>query len=234
LYGEDAARREPVLRILHYVFANALLLLHPMMPFITEELWHALGYGSDEEFIMRARWPQPLPPAALARWGVSPEVVSYVGDKYDLIRLGRTLRSDYEIPAARKVSFLIKPSTPEAARRLEADASTVQTLLRAAALTFDSAFVPAHVTPSAVNRLGTIYLPIAGLVDAARETGRLAAQRAKVEADLERTAAKLHNMDFISKAPPEVVEQQRARQQELLERAAKLKMLLEALADLQA
>jgi len=83
--------------------------------------------------------------------------------------------------------------------------------------------------PSGVNKLGTICMPLQGLIDVATEKKRLSAQLDKVADDLQRTAGKLGNMDFVSKAPKDVVDRQKARKQELLEKSEKLKRLIDIL-----
>jgi valyl-tRNA synthetase len=232
LYGPDASRKDQALRILHYIFANALLLLQPMMPFLTEELWHAMGYGAEEESIALARWPEPLAAEALAAWGATPEIVAYINDKHDLIRLGRALRADYEIPPAQKVRYWIKPASADAGRQLAADQAGLRASLKAEAVTVDAEFAPAPVTPNAVNPLGTIYLPLAGLVDAAVETARITGQLEKLSREQERVTAKLRNAEFVAKAPREVVEQQTQKQRELEEKAVRLCRVRAALAGL--
>ena len=70
LYGADAARKAQTLNVMHYVFSTSLRLLHPIMPFITEELWHAMGYGGERDTIMLAPWPAALDEESLGRWGI--------------------------------------------------------------------------------------------------------------------------------------------------------------------
>ena len=79
-----------------------------MLPFITEELWHSLGYGDADEFIMLAQWPD-LSSDAAAVWQLDQECVSYVEAKHELIRAGRSLKADYQIPETKQVDFIIKP-----------------------------------------------------------------------------------------------------------------------------
>ena len=97
LYEAQQDRREHVLRVAHFVFSNVLRLLHPFMPFITEELWLAMGYGSAGGTISAAPWPAAVDDQHLADCGISRATVVYVDDKYDLIRSGRALRADYTI-----------------------------------------------------------------------------------------------------------------------------------------
>ncbi len=232
LYGENAARREQVLNVLHYVFANAIRLLHPMMPFLTEELWHAMGYGVEDDSIMRSPWPEPLSTADREAWGITGAVVDYVDNKHELIRVGRTMRADYGIVPSRKIDYLIKPNTAEAAELLSADAESIKMLLRAESLRVDTELVPEKAMPSGLSQLGTIYMPLEGVVDIASELERLTGQHDKIISDLERTNRKLANESFVSKAPARVVEQQRARRRELVEKKEKLERLVATLSEM--
>lgn len=229
LKGDEPARRGQVLNIMHYVFSSCLRLLHPIMPFITEELWHAMGYAGEAAFIVMAPWPEPLADTALEGLGIDRASVEYVDEKHELVRAGRTLRIDCGIEPAKKVGFLIKPHSEEAERRLKVDQASLKLLLRAESLKIGATVTPGKATPSAITRLATIYMPVEGLIDIGAEVQKLSAQIEKVEDDLKRVAAKLDNEAFVSRAPPEVVDQQRARRKEFLETREKLGRLLDAL-----
>jgi valyl-tRNA synthetase len=229
LNSGDAARREQTLRILYHAFDQSLRLLHPFMPFVTEELWHAMGFGEQEDTIMLARWPAAESAAVLAKWGVDAETVAYVDRKRDLIRAGRTLRADYEIAPAQRVDYVIKPASEDGARRLAADVDNLKLLLRSGAVRFDTAFQPGQAMPCAVTEIGTIYMPLEGLVDIDAERKRLSAQIEKARSELDRVNAKLSNEQFVGKAPAEVVEQQRAKQREIEGSIAKVQRVLDGL-----
>lgn len=226
LYGDNQDRKRQVLRVMHHVFANALKLLHPMMPFVTEELWHAMGYNCAGEYIMCASWPRVFDNAMMKEWGITAEIVQYVDNRHELVRSGRALRADYGISPARKVDFVIKPVDRDAAELLSRDQVTLKNLLRAEKIDLDAGYVPEKATPGAIGRLGTVYMPIKGLVDPAAEMEKLKGQLEKLEQDMERVNMKLHNMDFVKKAPRAVVAQQEARMQELCENCEKLKKLI--------
>jgi valyl-tRNA synthetase len=201
-----------------------------MMPFITEELWHEMGYGGAADFIMTAPWPVPLDDAALARWGIDRATVDYVDDKHELIRAGRMLRADYGIAPGKPVAYRVRPHTADAAQRLRQDMDSVRSLLKAESLTIEPDLTPEGPMPGAMTKLGTVYLPLAGLVDVQAETKRLKDQLEDTTSALARAAAKLNNPDFVQKAKPEIIEQQRAKQVELTEKGEKLRRLIEMLA----
>jgi valyl-tRNA synthetase len=225
LYGSDEERRAEVLRVMHYVFSRALRLLHPLMPFLTEELWHGMGYGADDETIMTAEWPSWRD--SLLRTMAEPHV-AYVDRKHELVRAGRTLRADHEVPPGQKVDFVLKPAGDGDAARLRAEAPFVATLLKASALRVEEDFAPPQPMPHAMTALGVLYMPRSG-VDPAAEAAKLDAQLAEVATELDKVGKLLANENFVRKAKPEVVEMQQARQRELEEKKAKLSRMREAL-----
>ncbi|NQT92047.1 MAG: valine--tRNA ligase, partial [Lentisphaerae bacterium] len=229
LSGADDRRRKQVLDVMHHSFRMSLRLLHPIMPFITEELWHVMGYGSDDESIMDAAWPVPMAEETATRLGITPETVAYVDSKHDIIRIARTLKSDYDISPSKKVAYLVKPSDADAAQRLEADRASLESLLRAQSVTIDADASPRQATPSGVSALGTVYMPIEGLVDVEAERARLRGQLEKEEEGLRRVTMKLENESFVTKAPEHVVERQRERRAELMEAKEKFERLIDAL-----
>ncbi|MGQ9663493.1 MAG: valine--tRNA ligase [Kiritimatiellia bacterium] len=226
LYSEQSARRDEEFRLMHYVFACVLRLLHPVMPFLTEELWHVMGYAEWKPWIMTAPWPAPLSGSELEACGATSEVVAYVEGKHDLVRMGRLLRSDYGIPISKPVQYVIKPNSEKVEKQLAADQTSLRQLLNSATLMVAADFMPSRATPGAIASLGTIYMPLEGAVDRATELARLQGELAKVTEESARINAKLLDQNFVGKAPAEIVERQRARLAELVEKEEKLKTLL--------
>jgi valyl-tRNA synthetase len=229
LFGADEARKAQVVKIMQYCLGTSLRLLHPFMPFLTEELWHAFDFGGEADTILFAAWPKPLAAAGLAPWGADAETAAYVDEKHELIRAGRMLRADTSIAPGVKVDYVIKPADAATAARLLRDAPGTAVLLKAREVKIDPAFAPAKAMPSAVTRVGTIYMPVEGLVDVPMELARLNKELDKVTQEAARVDKKLGNPDFMAKAAESVVEQQRALQLELAEKAARLKHLMEML-----
>ncbi len=231
LYGTDAARRAEVLKVMHYVFSQALRLLHPMMPFLTEELWHGMGYQELAPSIMRAPWPTQLSVELIEKWGLTDAAVAYVDGKHDLIHAARNLVADFGIQPKQKVEFMVRPADADSAARLERDRESLVALLRAHAVTIQPDFTPGKGMPGVITRLGALHLPLAGLIDIDAETQRLADMITKIDEDLQRVANKLNNRDFTAKAPREVVAVQENRKKELLEKRAKIEKMKAALAE---
>ncbi len=231
LYGDDQAQRDQVLKVMHYVYSNALRLLHPLMPFITEELWHGMGYTRLSESVMIAPWPKARDIEEMDEWGVNASVVSYVDAKHDLIRVARQLRADYGLPPRQEVDLMIRPSNERYEKRLASDELSIASLLCAKKITLDRHFTPPRAMPSAISQLGAVYMPVSGLIDVGEEVKKLTKQQDKVAADLQKVTRKLGNMDFVNKAPKHVIEQQEERKKSLLEKSDKLEKLIETLSE---
>ncbi len=228
LYGGDAPRRDLLLALMTHGFSAALRMLHPFMPFLTEELWHQMGYGTAEESIMVAPWPAALAEADREAWGLSEETSAYVEAKHALVSAGRALRADYGIEPARKIPFVVQARDEATAGRLRRDRLSLEALLRCEGL--DIRVGEAELAmPGTLGTLGTIHLPLEGLIDIAAERKRLDGELKKLGGLLRGIEAKLANPGFVAKAPAAVVEQQRLKQRELGETIARLERLRRAL-----
>ncbi len=230
LNSPDEKRRQSALGLMHYVFENILKLLHPLAPFVTEELWHGMGYGADEATIQTTPWPKPLGKEALAGLGIAVGAVEYVESKHELIRTCRNLRQDCDIPSLAKVKYIIKPENDAIAATLLSDKESIAFLLRAESFEIEPQSAPRKAL-NAISPLGTVFIPIEGLVDVAQEIKKHRDQLEKLEKGMAAVEAKLNNADFVNKAPPEVVAVQKERQQQALEQCAKIRRVLDLLAE---
>ena len=230
LYGDDPARRAQVVGILAEVFGRALRMIHPFMPFVTEEIWHQLGYAtSDEETISHAPWPQPFTAEEKAAWGIDEDVRAYVNARHDLITAGRALRSSISaLKPSDKVAFVVSAKTAEAAARLRAETESLAGFLGASGVEVLEGETLSGM-PAADTALGTIALKLEGSVDAEAEKKKAQDEIAKLEGFLRTVEAKLGNETFLSKAPAAIVEQQKARKEELLADLARKRALLASL-----
>ncbi len=227
--GEDAQRKLEVEQVMNYVFAASLRLMHPFIPFITEELWHGMGYNTTHESIQRAPWPKALSEEDLAEWGVEERVVEYVEAKHDLIRVGRTLRSDYNLTPKQQAKFSIRPAQERVAALLREDLASVSMLLGAESIDVDRTFTPVGAMPSGISQLGTVYMSIEGLVDVEAELARLKKQLETVENGFLAIQKKLLNENFIKRAPADIIASEEKKKADLLERREKLQKLIETL-----
>jgi len=231
--SESAPRRANTLAVIDFVLSHTLRLFHPFLPFITEELWHGMGYHEDMppdqggSTIMFAPWPKPLEEDYRGHYGLDACYLDMVNARYDLVTQGRNLRREGNIPASKKVKFVFKPASPV----LPQDAEVLKLLLNAEALELDAHYVPKKGTPAVHADLGDLYLPLEGLIDVAAEKARLTKELEKVTSEITKAEQKLNNPNFASKAPPHVLQEQ---QQRLADWQAKRERLSQALGALQA
>lgn len=227
-YGEDAATKANVLRCFDFALSNILRLMHPVMPFLTEELYHAAGYVEEGDSIMLTTWPSTLSAEAAAALGVNAEIVEQVNHKFTLIRAGRALRSTYNIPYAQRVPYFVKPTDEAFGGLLAADPDSLRTLLNAETVTVDPDFEPEGMMPSGVGQGGLIYLPLEGVIDIEEEKARLNKQREQIVKGLTGIDKKLANENFVTRAKPEVVERERERRTELATKLQQVDEVLQA------
>ena len=229
LQGSDAKRKANTLAVIDFVLGHTLRLFHPFMPFITEELWHGMGFNADlpenqgGKSIMFAVWPKPLDADELAHFGILPEDEQAANDKYKAVELGRGLKSTFNIN--KKVRFVLKPASELPAHEIE----VLRILLNAEPLEVDAAFQPKKGTPAALTPLGELFLPLDGLIDVEAERARVGKEVSKVESELEKVTAKLADTNFTSKVPQKVLDEHQQRKTDWEDKLAKLKVMLEAL-----
>jgi len=223
LYGEDAEAKKVKQRIIFHVLENTLRLLHPVMPFITEELWQRLRQisgNTEVPAIMVAAWPK------FTKKYYREEIVNKVQEKFELIHAGRSLRNEYSVPPASRVDFFIKPVTVAEQKFLIGDKVSVAKVLGARELTIEVKFKPQTALPAGVTPSGTIYMSLAGL-DTSKERARLDKELAKINKELESVNNKLKNNNFISRAPKEVVAKVKDKRKEIEARFKKIKSHME-------
>ena len=229
LQGSDDKRKANTLAVIDFVLGHTLRLFHPFMPFITEELWHGMGFNTDlpenqgGKSIMFAPWPKPLDEDELAHFGILPEDEKTANDKYETVNLGRGLKSTFNIN--KRVRFVLKPNQELPAHEIE----VLRILLNAEPLDVDATFAPTQGTPSALTPLGTLFLPLDGLIDVEAERARIGKELAKAESELEKVTAKLADEKFTSKVPQKVLDEHQQRKTDWQEKLAKLKEMMAAL-----
>ena len=219
-YAKDAPDKARAFAILRDVFYKALRLLHPYMPFITEEIAHQLGYLKDGETIMRADFPKGYSDDEKAAWGISQEVYDFVNAKREAITALRGLRAEYKVPPATYVKATIATDDPRAKGELD----SLKKAMRAETVDF----VPAGsdlAMPSKITGFGTVYLSLEGLVDKAAESKRIAGELAKLGGFIKSSEAKLVNENFVAHAPEAVVAEARRKLAENREKVAQLEKL---------
>jgi len=222
LFGQIQEEKARTQDVLYFVLSNSLKLIHPFMPFITEAIWELLPRDDDLPLMISA-WPKPL------RISLDGEVAENVVKKYELIRAGRNLRTEYNIPPGKKMRFMIKPSDEKQNGFLMQERENIAQMIRASEITLDMDLPPTRLAPSAITPLGTVYLSLEGDIDVEAEAARWQKQYQKVNDELDRVKRKLENRDFLEKAPPEVVQKEKDRLSTLTAQAEKIRKNLSVL-----
>jgi valyl-tRNA synthetase len=231
--GNEPAVKANTLAVMDFVLSNMLRLFHPFMPFITEELWHGMGYHEELPAeqgggtIMFAHWPKPLGQEFRDHYGLDDSCLKVVDSRNQLISQGRNLRQFGNIPASKKVKFVFAPAgdLPLPAHDLVA----IRQLLNAETVELARDYQPAKGTPSVHSDLGTLYLPLAGLIDVEAEKARLTRELAKNQAEIEKVEQKLNNPAFAQKVPPAVLDEHKQRLVDWQSKRAQLQSALDSL-----
>jgi len=211
LYGQKESEKEVAQFVLIYVLVGTLKLLHPIMPFITEDIWHLLNSISPanrEESIMVAPWPLP------GREGRDEDAVEEMGLVIDVISQVRNVRSVMRIPHAKMVEVFIKPSQRKQKALLDEHILYIKSLTKAKEVVADKGIKKPEECATAVVGDVEIYVPLKGMIDIHREVERLSKEIEKIEVELDRTNKKLKNKEFLKKAPSPVVEKVKRQKEE--------------------
>ena len=225
------ARRANALAVIDFVLSHALRLFHPFLPFITEELWHGMGYAEDMpenqggKTIMFAPWPKPLDDDFKAHYGLSDRDEKQIEARNEFIGQGRNLRRTANIPANKKVKFIFKPAGPVTSN----DVEVMKLLLNAEAVEVNTSYQPAKGVLAVRAGLGELFLPTEGLIDVEGERARLKKEREKIESEISKVEQKLGNPNFTQKVPANVLEEHKQRHADWQGKLAHVKSALAAL-----
>ncbi len=221
LAGDDEAAKAETRATAAWTLDQACKLLHPITPFLTEELWAetaAFSGVTRDSLLITAAWPD-LPLSLVDR-----AAEAEIGLVVELVGEGRSLRSEMNVPPGAKPPLLAVGVSGADRAVLEVNAGVIASTLRASALEF----VDEAPQGAAAFVVGghSFAIPLAGVIDVAAERARLAKEAATLDEDAARAAKKLGNADFIARAKAEVVEETRDKQAGAQAAAAKLRAAL--------
>jgi valyl-tRNA synthetase len=221
LAGPEADAAAETRAMAAFVLDQALKLLHPFMPFVTEELWAKLANEAEgrASVLMLASWPEP-------RGLENAEADAEIGWLIKLISEVRSVRSEMNVPAAAKVPLILAGANDQTRARVAVHAETIKRLARLDSLDFGR---PQAGAVQIVLDEATLALPLAGIIDIGAESQRLKREIDKVGSEIKQLDAKLANEKFVSRAPEHVVEEQRERKTEAEATAVKLEQALKRL-----
>ena len=217
--GDDEAAKAETRAVAGWTLQQILRILHPFMPFITEELWQ--HFGDDEGMLIHAAWPAddiaPVDPAAREELDWAVRFITEV----------RTVRNEVNVPAGAKIPAILRDATDETVARLGRHSDQILRLAR-----LEDVAVGAELPEGAVQIVlgeATLALPLADVIDLGAERDRLAKEIAKLDKDISGIDKKLANEKFLANAPEAVVAEQHERRADAVDAKAKLVAALERL-----
>ena len=215
LYADDVEVKSAVLTRAISIFEDALKMLHPFMPFITEELWQLMGERKDGESISTSNYP-----------AVDEKMIKDSADEEmdfvkDIITAIRNIRGEMNIAPSKKVNAMIKSSSVK-----DYQIEYIKKLAKVEELKVDANIQKPKASASAVLRGVEIFIPLEGLIDLDVERQKIQKEITRLEGSLAGIEKKLSNEKFVANAAPEVVEKERAKQKDWKENIIKLKEIL--------
>ncbi len=212
LKSDDAAKRDGAISVLVYVLENALKLLHPFVPFITDEIYRNLPNTNGT--IMNKEFPRYN-----AKRAYKKDAQAFAG-VMEIIKAVRAAKTELDCPPSRKVSLYI---VTESKRLISANQDSILKLAGAKEIHFISS--PAESGEKTVTKVlsvGTLFIPMGELVDLEKEKARLEGELDRVTGEIRRADGKLNNQGFLSKAPKKLVDEERAKLNKFIEMREKL------------
>ncbi len=215
LYGEDEAKKDGAIAVLCFVLENALKLLHPFLPFVTEEIYAHLPETSGS--IMVADFPHYN-----AKFGYKKEAAAFEGVK-EIIQAVRAVKTEVGCLPSKKVELFI---VSDARRLIHANEASILKLAGASAIRFIESSENLPKVVSKVCDIAQIYIPLGELVDFEKEKARLEGECERILGEIARAEGKLNNQNFLLKAPKKLVEDERAKRDKYADMLEKVRKQL--------
>ncbi|MDC3415678.1 valine--tRNA ligase [Aquibacillus salsiterrae] len=221
LYGEDEAAKQSTRSVLAYVLDNIMRMLHPFMPFVTEEIWQQLPHQG--ESITRAAWP------AVSDELHDPKAAEEMSRLVAIIRSVRNIRAEVDTPMSKQIELLIRAKDESIVHQLHDNRHYLERFCNPSSLTISTAIEVPEKAMSAVVTGADLFLPLEGLIDVEKEIKRLESELEKWNKEVDRVKKKLSNEGFIKKAPEKVVEEEKQKEKEYNEKKAMVETRLQEL-----
>jgi valyl-tRNA synthetase len=220
LQSGSAADQAEVRGTTSFVIGQCLKLLHPLAPYVTEELWETMGYRGAGPQLMVESWPDlPVMPGDAA----AQEEMNWVVETISAIR---TLRAEMNVPPAARLALHVRDANAAAQQRIERHGGLIRTLARIDAIGPETGGPTKGGAPIVVPD-ATFVLPLAGIVDTAAETKRLEKELARLDGEIAKIDKKFANADFVAKADPEVIAENKERKADAQAAIARLRASLD-------
>ena len=223
LAASGGADREVARAVLAHTFDGALRLLQPMIPFITEALWQQLPQTPSDRFLAQAAWPLARASGAIAE--SERDRAALFESAREAVQSIRQVRAEYNVTPGAVISATVIPSGN--ADALATQSTVIGSLSRATVTV--SVLAPPEAAATVVGQRVSVHVPLAGMIDLGKERARLQGEIMQLEGPLETLLARLANEQFTAKAPPAIVEAERAKAAEWQSRLAVLRRKLDQL-----
>lgn len=218
IYAKDPAMKgssETAKQVLYHVLKKGLQMLHPVMPFITEEIWEKIKVQGEPDIIV-SEWPR-----VNGNFNFSDES-DYTELFKELIYRIRNIRGEMNVAPDKKADVVFKTSSKAIIEIAEREAVHIKALARIEGITVDADYIPEKTDASAVLHDAEIFMPLKGLIDIEKEKGRLEKEIVKVTSELKKVEAKLSSENFVSRAPEEVIQKEKGKLEEYTDILSKL------------
>jgi valyl-tRNA synthetase len=230
LYDKEGPRAKETTRsVLWRVLHDTLILLHPFIPFVTEEIWHHLP-GTNGS-IMKAAYPEYTPNAARSEQNQQSELQMEI--LMDVITGIRNVRGEMNLPPSLALPVMVQSEDGLTREVIESHQDLVINLARLSALTVEKAGQRPKSSATAVVNNASVFVDLEGIIDFAKEIRRLEKEINKLTVELTKVGKKLANEGFLNKAPADVIEKVREKQSVLLEKQQKLQMNLDRINEME-
>ncbi|PZT57250.1 valine--tRNA ligase [Paenibacillus silvae] len=203
-YGEDPVAKKKTQSVLAYVLDQTMRLIHPFMPYISEEIWQHLPH--EGETITLASWPVYDPELE------NPGAVAEMNLLMDTIRAVRNIRAEVNVPMSKKIELMVKANNDETSSIIERNSHYIKRFCNTSEFESGLDLSSPDKAMTAIITGAELYLPLAGLIDIEQEVARLEKELQNLESEVLRVEKKLANEGFVAKAPAKVIEEERAKQ----------------------
>ena len=221
----DDSARATILAVQDLCIRQVLLFLHPFMPFITEELWHSMGYGREGDFIQNV---SPVFAEELEAAGVSPDdsAAREIEKLKEFASKARALKAQCGIASRKDAQFALLPSSTDSERLILDNTEKLLKLVGAKSIKISSS---QEDSPAALTELGTFYIDVSGSVDPSAEFKKLSKEKEKLEGAIKSAEARLSNEAFVSKAPRSVIDGAKRQLEECKTKLAEILKIMDNL-----
>jgi len=223
LYSEDENEKSHAASMLVWILDGCMRLLHPIMPFITEEIWQRIPAEKKHRSIMVSAYPAPE--GVFDRKSVD-EIILLKEITYTI----RNIRGEMNVPPELKAGVMVKELRDTMHDVIAKNERIIMFLARLKSIEYSTDIEKPEASASAVGNGYEVYLPLKGLIDLDRERQRLAREHDRLKAEIDRSMNKLENRKFIDRAPESVVQKEKQRLEQIKENSERIENLISSLA----